>query len=200
MRQAPITPSTTPMRYPKLTITSMMAPAKPHSAKSFAPATQRLGEDGRAEIGEHPHQDRLRHHGADIGAGKQHHGTDKRRKDAAEPPTAPDFSINIAPLSERLPPAPPSHRREDVGKAVGAELLVEVCDFCRATSRLDTSSSMEIAVMPHTAPISALDCASTPQSTSCCITAEIGHHSVSCPMLGRNHALRTPRPGRSRTG
>ena len=48
--------------------------------------------------------------------------------------------------------------------------------FCRATSRLDTSSSSAMAITPQNEPISALLWAITPQSTCWPMMALIGHH------------------------
>ena len=131
----------------------------PVGPRALRRRAQSLGEDRHAEISEHPHQDRLRHHAADIGPGEQHHGTDERGKDASRAaPRLPTSSSRMAPLSERLPPAPPNTAAMMLAKPLVRNSLSRSADFCRATSRLDTSSSIEMAVMPHTAPISALTC------------------------------------------
>ncbi len=44
---------------------------------------------------------------------------------------------------------------------------------------------------PQNEPISALDCAITPQSTGCVRMALIGSHKRRSPRLGRNHSSRS---------
>ena len=197
-----MTPSTTPMRYPKLMITSMMAPAKAHSANELCAGecsvSARMVD---AEISEHPPS------GSPSGPCCRYRRRQTarwrrqaRRRHRSSRSTAPDFSSSNRAVHRKTSRLSAGHRGEQLAMPLVRNSLSRSADFCRATSRLDTSSSMEMAMMPHTAPISALLCASTPQSTSCCKTAEIGHHKVSSPRLGRNHAVAYRLVLESRTG
>ena len=97
----------------------------------------------------------------------------------------------MAPFRERLPPIPPKTPAKILAMPLVLSSLSRSADCCRATSRLDTSSSMEMAVIHDTAPISAAFCAITPQSMSDRVMDERGHQSASLPKLGRNQTLRT---------
>ena len=96
----------------------------------------------------------------------------------------------MAPFRERLPPIP-QNSAKILAMPLVLSSLSRSADCCRATSRLDTSSSMEMAVIHDTAPISAAFCAITPQSMSDRVMDERGHQSASLPKLGRNQTLRT---------
>src|SRR4029079_3393893 len=102
---------------------------------------------------------------------------------------APDSSSRRQAFIDRDPPKPPSTEATRLARPLERNSWSRSLVFCRATSRLDTSSRSAIAITPQNEPISALLWAITPQSTSWPIMALIGHHKVNSPRLGRNHAL-----------
>ena len=76
--------------------------------------------------------------------------------------------------ARRRRPGVPAVRR-DGQRAAGRTRHRRV--FCRATSRLVTSSKSAIAITPQNEPISAPLWAMTPQSTCSCMTALMGSHN-----------------------
>src|SRR3990172_9847326 len=103
---------------------------------------------------------------------------------------APDSSSSRQPFIDSEPAKPPETAASRLATPLVRNSLYRSADFCRATSRPETSSRSAIAMTPHTAPISALLCAIAHQSTSLLRIALIGHHKEREPRLGKNQALR----------
>ena len=104
---------------------------------------------------------------------------------------APDSSSRMQAFIDSEPPNPPNTAASRLARPFERNSWSRSAVFCRATSRLVTSSKSAIAITPQNEPISAPLWAMTPQSTCSRMTALMGSHRLSSPRLGKNQVLRT---------
>ena len=102
--------------------------------------------------------------------------TSAAKTPAQRVPRLPTSSSRMRAVQRQIAAGAADHRGDDVGKAVGAELLVEIGGLLpRHFQARHVEQHGDRGDAAHRANFRAAR-ASTPQSTSCCITAEIGHH------------------------